>query len=102
MHPDETTLNEYADGSLSAAERAGVEQHLTACASCRQVVDDLREILRATRDLEPLDPPVRAWSRLERAIRLEREHATHVTDESQSSDAVAAPPGGTRVARAPG
>jgi len=75
MHPNETTLNEYADGSLGAAERAGVEQHLAACAPCRQLVYDLRDILRVSHDLEPQDPPVRAWARLERAIKLEQEHA---------------------------
>ena len=90
MHPNETTLNEYADGSLGAAERAGVEQHLAACASCRQLVDDLRDILRAASDLEPLDAPVRASPRLERAIRMEREHATRLTDEPRSSHAVTA------------
>ena len=91
MHPNEAALNEYADGSLGAAERAAVEQHLAACASCRQLVDDLRDILRATGDLEPLDAPVRAWPRLERAIRLEREHATQLTDEPPSSQAAATP-----------
>ena len=91
MHPNEATLNEYADGSLGTAERAGIEQHLAACASCRQLVDDLRDILRATSDLEPLDAPVRAWPRLERAIRMEREHTTRLTDQPQSSPAVAAP-----------
>ena len=75
MHPNDTTLNDYVDGSLAAAERAGVEQHLTACVACRQIVDDLRAILHAAGDLELREPPVRAWSRLERAITLEREHA---------------------------
>ena len=93
MHPNEATLNEYADGSLGAAERAGVEQHLAACASCRQLVDDLRDILCATGDLEPLDAPVRAWPRLERAIRMEREHTTRLMDEPRSSQAVTAPAG---------
>jgi anti-sigma factor ChrR (cupin superfamily) len=73
MHPNDTTLNGYADGTLNAAERPGVEQHLAGCAICRETVDDLREILRATGDLELREPPVRAWSRLERAIRMERE-----------------------------
>jgi len=74
MHPNDTTLNGYADGTLNAAERPGVEQHLAGCAVCREMVDDLREILRATGDLELREPPVRAWSRLERAIKMEREH----------------------------
>jgi hypothetical protein len=77
MHPDETTLNEYIDGSLGAVERAGIDQHLAACAPCRRTVDDLRMILRATGVVVLREPPVRAWSRLERAIRLEREHGAH-------------------------
>ena len=73
MHPNETTLNEYADGTLGEAERAVVDQHLAACASCRDAVEDLREILRASRDLDQQEPPVRAWPRLERALKMERE-----------------------------
>ena len=49
MHPNDTTLNDYADGTLGAAERPGVEQHLAGCAACRQLVDDLREILARRR-----------------------------------------------------
>ena len=75
MHPNDTALNDYVDGSLAAAEQAGVEQHLTGCAACRQTVEDLRDLVGMSRELDALDPPVRAWSRLERAIRLEREHA---------------------------
>ena len=71
MHPNETTLNEYADGSLGPLERPAVEQHLTTCAACRQIVEDLRNILRTAGDLELREPPVHAWSRLERAIRME-------------------------------
>ena len=79
MHPNDTTLNGYADGTLNAAERPGVEQHLAGCAACREMVDDLREILKATGDLELREPPVRAWSRLDRAIKMEREHAAPST-----------------------
>jgi anti-sigma factor RsiW len=71
MHPNDTTLNDYVDGSVGAAERHDVEQHLAGCAACRQTVDDLREILEASKTLELREPPVRAWSRIERAIKLE-------------------------------
>ena len=76
MHPNEELLNAYADGSIDPSGRADVERHLTSCGSCRQTVADLREVLRATGALELREPPVRAWTRIERAIRLEREHAT--------------------------
>jgi|SRR5689334_11248745 len=71
MHPNEETLNAYADGSLPAAEAADIERHVVSCVSCRQLVDDLREILRATADLDLQDPPARAWTRIERAIQLD-------------------------------
>jgi anti-sigma factor ChrR (cupin superfamily) len=73
MHPNEELLDAYADGSIDPADRAGVEPHLASCAACRQTIEDLREILRATGALELREPPVRAWSRIERAIRLESE-----------------------------
>jgi len=75
MHPNETTLNDYVDGSLGAAERSGVDQHLAGCAECRQLVEDLRGLLRTAGELELREPPVRAWARLERAIRMEEPRA---------------------------
>ena len=71
MHPNDTTLNDYVDDALGAVERSGVDQHLATCGPCRQVVEDLGDILRAAGSLELREPPARAWSRLERAIRLE-------------------------------
>src|SRR4051794_35099229 len=93
MHPNDTILNDYVDGALGAGERAGVDQHLTGCAACRQTVEDLREIARASRELDVREPPVRAWSRLERAIRLEREHG-------DAEAARAGQPGGSRTGNA--
>ena len=71
VHPNEEALNACADGSLTAADAAAIEQHVASCVSCRQLVDDVREILRATADLGLQDPPARAWTRIERAIQLE-------------------------------
>src|SRR5262245_1466664 len=95
MHPTEEALNAYADGSLTAGEAADIEQHLGACLSCRQLVDELREILRATSDLDLREPPVRVWPRIERAIQLERQEGAR---RSQPDDAdTSARLKGTRV-----
>jgi anti-sigma factor RsiW len=75
MHPNENELHDYLDGAGETRERSTIEQHLAACASCRRLVEDLREIARAVGTLEHRDPPVRVWSRIERAITLEQEHA---------------------------
>ena len=68
MHPNDTAISDYVDGTIEPAERTSVEQHLATCAACRRLADDLREIARATATLESREPPVRAWGRIERAI----------------------------------
>jgi anti-sigma factor ChrR (cupin superfamily) len=89
MHPSDDLLNAYADGSIEPADRAGLDAHLASCAICRQTVDDLREIVRASGALELREPPARAWSRIERAIRLERE-ARASTERGQNASAAPA------------
>jgi len=73
MHPNETAIHDYVDETLEPRERADVERHLAACGECHRLVDDLREIRSAMAGLKDdlREPPVRAWARLERAIRLE-------------------------------
>ncbi len=88
MHPNEELLNAYADESIDPSGRADVERHLTSCGSCRQTVADLREVLRATGALDLREPPVRAWTRIERAIRLEAElrQSTQNPQSTQNSE----------------
>ena len=76
MHPEATRINDYVDGALDASERADIERHLASCTSCRQLVEDLDEIARAAATLEYREPSARAWSRIERAIRLEPDFGT--------------------------
>ncbi len=85
MHPNETAIHDYVDETLVPRERADLERHLEGCAACRRLVDDLREIRRAVARLKTdlREPPVRAWARLERAIRLE--HPERSTQSPQSS-----------------
>ena len=80
MHPNEDALNAYADGSIAAADAAAIEQHVASCVSCRQLVDEVREILRSAADLDLQDPPARAWTRIERAIQLEGARALQASD----------------------
>jgi anti-sigma factor RsiW len=68
MHPNEAVLNDYVDDALGAAERAEIDHHLAACQTCRTLVDDLRELARATRTLEPVQPPAMVWRRLEKEL----------------------------------
>jgi anti-sigma factor RsiW len=78
MHPNEAAVNEYVDETLGPRERGDIERHLGECAACRRLVKDLREIRDVAASLDPREPPARAWSRLERAIRLEQAEAVHL------------------------
>ena len=73
MYPNEMLLNDYVDEALGPAERSGVDRHLAGCDECTNLVNDLRTIRAAASSLDRRDPPARAWSRLERAIRFEQE-----------------------------
>jgi len=68
MHPDNHALNEYADDTLDASQRASVDRHLEMCAECRSVVEDVRRVRRAAAALEPIAPPPHVWPKLQAAI----------------------------------
>jgi len=77
MHPKEATINDYIDEALGPGERADVARHLGECVACSRLAEDLREVRAVAASLDPREPPVRAWSRLERAVRLEQVEAPH-------------------------
>jgi len=69
MHPTDLLLNEYIEDGLTPAERRGVDTHLHDCDRCRAFVAELRELRRAAASLRPMEPPARAWTHIERALR---------------------------------
>jgi anti-sigma factor RsiW len=71
MHPDELVINDYVDAALDPAVRSEVERHVASCLECRRLVDDLRELRRQARALAPMEPPARAWTRIDRAVRTD-------------------------------
>lgn len=76
MHPREEQLNEYVDGTLDAAEQAGVAGHLDQCAECALLVAELQHIVREARGLPLVTPPAEVWARV-RTARLARVDAQH-------------------------
>ena len=69
MHPSDLNLSEYVDDSLDADQRGIVADHLARCAACRALVADFSELRRASAALGTIEPPARAWTRIERALR---------------------------------
>jgi anti-sigma factor RsiW len=68
-----TRLDDYVDGTLSAADRADVQEHLLACAACAVLAQDFGAIRAAARRLERHAPPPQVWTRLAAALETERD-----------------------------
>jgi anti-sigma factor RsiW len=68
-HLDEATINDVADDRVPAGQRARVEAHLLGCVTCRDAVDEMRQVIalgttaeaRAATPLLTVDPPSELW-----------------------------------------
>jgi anti-sigma factor RsiW len=61
-------LSEYVDGELDAPERVALEAHLSICAECRSVRDDLQRVVARARRVTYREPPRDLWSGIETSI----------------------------------
>jgi predicted anti-sigma-YlaC factor YlaD len=52
----ENLASDYLEGLLDPASRAAVEAHLTGCASCRELVGDVRRVLELCRSEQEVEP----------------------------------------------
>jgi anti-sigma factor RsiW len=55
-------LSDYLDDELPAGERAAVESHLAACASCAQILADLKRVVARAQRLEARPPQSDLWT----------------------------------------
>ena len=55
-------LSEYLDGELSQPEHAAVDAHLTQCAECRSILEDLRGVVSEAALLQDARPARELWS----------------------------------------
>lgn len=53
----ENLASEYLEGRLDAVDRAGVEEHLAACAACREVLGDIRDAIEICHSAGEVTPP---------------------------------------------
>jgi hypothetical protein len=57
-------ISEYVDGSLDGRKKARLERHLSGCAGCRAVLEDLRALVETAPALEGPEPGEAVWSRI--------------------------------------
>jgi hypothetical protein len=65
-------IQELVDGTLGPIRRAELELHLESCDGCRALAADLREITRAARSLDLLEPPEQVWKSISGRLRADR------------------------------
>src|SRR5437867_949504 len=104
-HVDEGTLHAYLDGELPSAERAALEAHLAACATCRASLDEERALLeRATTLLgsaRPVERPAPPFDQLQRQTDSARQApAIGVVASAPSAQADSVAPATTEALRA--
>jgi len=55
----ENLASDYLEGLLEPPQKAAVEAHLTECAACTELLDDVRQVLEMSRSAEDVEP--RPW-----------------------------------------
>ena len=55
-------LSEFLDGELNEADTASLETHLTICAECKEILEQLRAVASRAANLENRAPEADLWS----------------------------------------
>jgi anti-sigma factor RsiW len=68
----ESLIGDLVDGTLDGAPRHELEAHLSGCAACTRLAEELLVVRRAARALPPMELPATAWTRVAAAVEAER------------------------------
>jgi anti-sigma factor RsiW len=60
----EILITDYLDGTLPAAEQVGLEQHLSGCAGCRTLADEISSALKVLGQAEQIEVPADLITRI--------------------------------------
>ena len=66
--PWSSRLSDYLNGDLPRAQQVGMAAHLETCPSCRQALDELRQVSEWAAAYQPSTPPTDPWPVIARRI----------------------------------
>ena len=84
-------LSAYMEEELTASARERLEEHLSLCVHCRDVLEELRAVVTLARAAEELEPPADLWSAVDASIR-----AGKAVEPSADEDVIVLPTARTR------
>jgi anti-sigma factor RsiW len=74
-HPDfAERLSDYLEGDLSPDEHAALEEHLSRCGPCRELLAEVRAVVAAAGALQPMEPPRDLWQGIAATIQAPAPH----------------------------
>jgi anti-sigma factor RsiW len=77
MHEEWTDLlSDYLDGELTAGERVAVDAHLSGCADCRRVLEELQRVVGQARSIQSRPPQSDLWPGIAERIDARAEPAS--------------------------
>jgi hypothetical protein len=62
-------LSEYLDGSVTAQEKAGIEEHLTSCRECSDALRELQKTIEHVKTIEEIEPPTWMTQKIMASVR---------------------------------
>lgn len=66
-------LSEYLDGSVSAQDKAEIDNHLKTCPECEKALNDLQKTIEHVKSVEEIDPPAWMTQKIMATVRAEAE-----------------------------
>jgi len=66
-------LSEYLDGSITAKEKAAIDEHLKICPECENALNELRKTIEHVKSVEEIDPPAWMAQKIMARVRTEAE-----------------------------
>jgi anti-sigma factor RsiW len=88
-HDIQPQLSAFVDGAVSASERDAIRAHLSGCAVCRGLLQDLERLRDAARALGPRTPPDHIWLEIAGRVQLEERGSRGPGAARQSRTAMA-------------
>lgn len=70
----EGQLSALIDGDLDPKTKAAVQEHLQGCPDCRELLEDLQQIVRASQELPPISPPDWLYAAIRHQVHGQQTH----------------------------